>query len=96
MAVAKHRYCEIWLATANGKYRVSARLPEEVAVPDDLRCGIPEGEHDRVCVSAWYPTIHQARDRAIELSEHLQRKKFKVLFLLELRSPVLGDLHAKG
>jgi hypothetical protein len=96
MTVAKPCFCEIWLATANGKYCVSARLPEEAAVPDDMLCGVPEGERQRVCVSTWYPTIRQAQERAIKLSEHLQRKKIKVLFLFELRLPILGDLHAKG
>lgn len=95
MTVAKPCYCEIWLTTDKGKYRVSARLPEDVAVPSGMRCGVPEGEEQRVCVSKWYPTIHQARDHAIKLNEDLQRKKVKVLFLFELRSPILGDLHAK-
>jgi len=96
MTVAKRCYCEIWLATANGKYRVSARLPDEVAVPKDMFCGVPEGERERVCVSAWYPTIRQAQERAVKLNEDMRRKKIKVLFLFELRLPVLDDLPVKG
>lgn len=95
MTAAKARYCEIWLTTANGKYRVSARLSEKVAVPDDMRCGVPKGQSERVCVTNWYPTIGQARERAVKLCEHLQRRKIKVLFLFELRLPVLNDLHSE-
>jgi len=95
MTAAKACYCEIWLTTANGKYCVSARLPEAVAVPDDMLCGVPKGQSERVCVTSWYPTIAQARERAIKLSEHLQRRKVKVLFLFELRLPVLDDLYSQ-
>jgi len=87
MTVAKPCYCEIWLTTANGKYCVSARLPTDVAVPDDMSCDASEASRERLCTSAWYPTIHEAREHAVKLSQHLQRKKVKVLFLFELRQP---------
>jgi hypothetical protein len=61
-----------------------------------MRCGVPAGEKERVCVSTWYPTIHEARERAVKLCESLQRRKAKVLFLFELRLPVVGDLDAEG
>jgi hypothetical protein len=96
MTVAKLRYSEIWLTTANGKFRVSTRLPKKVVVPDDMRCGVPKGQKERVCVSTWYPTIGQARERAVKLCEYLQRQKAKVIFLFELRLPVLEDLNVEG
>jgi hypothetical protein len=94
MSSNKAKYCEIWLSTQNGKFRVSSRLPDDVVLPSDFLCAIPQGEEARVCVSNWFSTIHEARDRAVQLNDDLRRQGCKVLFFFELRLPLIGDLHA--
>lgn len=94
MSSGKAKYCEIWLSTQNGKFRVSSRLPDNVILPPDFLCAVPQGEDTRICVSSWFSTIQEARDRAIQLNDDLRRQGYKVLFFFELRLPLIGDLHA--
>jgi hypothetical protein len=93
MSDAKSQYCEIWLSTDKGKYRVSSRLPEDVKLPDGIICAKPEGKQERICVSIWYSTVSEARDRAISLSNHLRSNGHKVMFFFEIRLPLIGDIH---
>lgn len=94
MSDAKSQYCEIWLSTDKGKYRVSSRIPEHVTLPDDFLCATPEGEQERICVSIWYTTIREASDRAVQLSDYLRSNSHKVMFFFEVRLPRIGDVHA--
>lgn len=94
MGEGKSLYCEIWISTDKGKYRVSSRLPDDVLLPDDILCATPEGEQERICVSTWYDTLREAIDRAIQLSNYLQSNDNKVMFFFEVRLPLVGDIHA--
>lgn len=96
MSEVKSPYCEIWISTDKGKYRVSSRIPEQVELPDDILCATPEGEYERICVSIWYNTIQEASDRAILLSNYLRSNGHKVMFFFEVRLPRIGNIHANS
>ncbi len=96
MGEEKSQYCEIWISTDRGKYRVSSRLPDEAELPNDILCAKPEGKQERICVSNWYNTIHEASDRAIQLSNYLQSNGYKVMFFFEVRLPLVGDIHTNS
>ncbi len=85
-------FCEIWLSAKNGRYRVSVRVPEHAEVPSDILC--ETNNQERICVSAWYRTIAEARDRAVLLQTQLRQRGYRILFIFEVRLPLVGDLHA--
>ncbi len=87
-------YCEIWLSTKNGKYRVSAQVPEKAEVPNDFLC--ETNEQERICVSPWFRTITEARDRAVLLQTQLRQLGYRILFYFEVRLTRVGDLHTSN
>ncbi len=80
-------YCEIWLSTKNADYRVSVRVPEHAEVPNDFLCETKEQE--RICVSSWYRTITEARDRAVKLQTQLRLLGYRIMFLFEVRPAII-------
>jgi len=91
--VSKPHYCEIWLSTDGSRYRVAASLPDHVTVPEDFLCAMTQGELGRVCVSTWYDTLKEARERALQLLARLKHHGHQVIFYFEIRIRCVGDLH---